>query len=250
MKYSKMPGLKAGRGLFGSGTWNARPWSIFNKAADRNQARLPTGQWCTPKENNQGCKRYCAGSRSVTATSSVALPSQRDRATISACFWRGLQKVAQRLVSHVISNPRVIPPPFKTTADPFYPLTHRKLAGGLAFVYSCLYSHSPGYTLMFSSVLWRTSPESLIVKKKNPSWTRRRNRRALSPHLWQFPSMTGAIKLAGLFWNPPWLNQPVASTRREAYINLNTVVCERKRPCWQPCAILKNKHLNFNGRVI
>lgn len=170
MKYSKMPGLKAGRGLFGSGTWNARLWSIFNKAVDRNQARLPTRQWCTMKENNHGCKRYCAGSRSITATFLVALPSQRDSATISACCWRGLQKVAQQLVSHVISQPVCDSPPpillFKTTTDPFYPLTHRKLAGGLAFVYSCLYSHSPGYTLMFSSVLWRTSPKSLIVKKK------------------------------------------------------------------------------------
>lgn len=41
--------------------------------------------------------------------------------------------------------------------------------------------------LMFSSVLWRTSPESLIVKKKQKKpWIRRRNRRVSSPHLWQF----------------------------------------------------------------
>lgn len=35
-------------------------------------------------------------------------------------------------------------------------LLNAELAGGLAFVYPCLYSHSLGYTLMFSSVIWRT----------------------------------------------------------------------------------------------
>lgn len=35
-------------------------------------------------------------------------------------------------------------------------LLNAELAGGLAFVYPCLYSHSLGYTLMFSSVIGRT----------------------------------------------------------------------------------------------
>lgn len=191
MKYSKMPGLKAGRGLFGSGTWNARLWSIFNKAVDRNQARLPTRQWCTMKENNHGCKRYCAGSRSITATFLVALPSQRDSATISACCWRGLQKVAQQLVSHVISQPVCDSPPppsffLKRLLTPSillhteswredWPLSTPVCIPTVQAILSCFPVSSGGL------------PPSPSLLKKKPSQTRRRNRRVLSPHLWQFP---------------------------------------------------------------
>lgn len=128
----------------------------------------------------------CAGSRSITATSLVALPSQRDRATISACCWRGLQKVAQRLVSHVISQQACDPPPsfLKRLLTPSillhteswredWPLSTPVCIPTVQAILSCFPVSSGGLP---------PSP-SLLKKKKKTSWTRRRNRRALSPHL-------------------------------------------------------------------
>lgn len=158
-----MPGLKAGRG----GSLAARR-EMRDHGASLTRRRIETKpacqlgsygvQWSTLKENNYECKRYCAGGRSIAAKFLAGLLSQQDRARISACCWRGLLKFLQRQVSHIILQPVWQPP------TPFYPLTHRKLAGGLAFVYSCLYSHSPGCTLMFSSLNWRTTPSCSLLK--------------------------------------------------------------------------------------
>lgn len=80
-------------------------------------------QWSTLKENNYGCKRYCAESRSMAAKFLVGLLSQQDRARISACCWRGLQKFLQWQLSHIILQSVWHPPTHSPT--PFYPLTQK-----------------------------------------------------------------------------------------------------------------------------
>lgn len=98
----------------------------------------------------------------------VCFCHSRRECRISACCWRDSQKFMHQQASHIVLQPMYAPTPQKKKKYPCClefgcllspisnPLTHTELAGGLAFVYSCLYSHSPGYTVMFSSVIWRT----------------------------------------------------------------------------------------------
>lgn len=151
-------------------------WDHRASLTRRRIESQPGGQgtrWSPLKENNYGCKRrYCAESRSIVPTfcwcwgqciSVTAGESAGYQLVAGGTHW---SLTTGRLPRYPY-NPHVFPPFCSVllgvwlVASPHppisNPLIHTELAGGLAFVYSWLYSHSTGYTVMFSSVVWRTS---------------------------------------------------------------------------------------------
>lgn len=104
----------------------------------------------------------------------------RRECRISACCWRDSQKFEHQQASQIPLQPSCLSslqitaawslagcyrPPLPQPPSISNLLIHTELAGGLAFVYSWLYSHSPGCTVMFSSVVWRTPLSSTWLGK-------------------------------------------------------------------------------------
>lgn len=140
-------------------------WDHRASLTRRRTEKQPGSRGTRPspqKENNYGCKRrYCAESRSIVATfrwcwgrciSVTAGESARYQLVAGGTRWS--------------SNTGRLPPFHPAllgvrllTYSPLLPISnpliHTELAAGPAFVYSWLYPHSPGCTVMFSSVMWR-----------------------------------------------------------------------------------------------
>lgn len=148
-------------------------------------------RWSPLKENNYGCKRrYCSGSRSIVPTFcrcwgrciSVTAGESAGYRLVAGGTHRSLNtgKLPRYPYNPHAFPPKSLPLGFWLVAAPTPSaplcnlLIHTELAGGLAFVYSWLCFHSPGCTVMFSSVVWRTPLSSTWFdksgedKKKSP----------------------------------------------------------------------------------